>query len=343
MSIPPLPLRLESANRKMIQSSNAVHSPSSSDPDSLNDPSIRIKSQILRDFKGASFLVDLTAEGAPFHADSGTVQAVLGRLLHHYGISNTTLLSDDDSSVDSPRFPPGGFQKEGKPYEPLIHFLNAIVRATDDCLPPRLRYLRGLHFYHYGREMEETANSQLPFKPDYLGLLCSPTSQQQKLSWNDVMIIVEVRSRVSDLLQQLSTYARCYLAAYRRRSFAPAIGFDHKSLQIYCFTFHCSGLSSSGPIPLRTPEGFQSVVKYMVGILSIPDDDFKTGFPQSRSGQTTRIAHTWVPSVTEWTNDWGTSFTCQEAYLYFIPHHVHLIFPLLIRSPNPRFYTPPRR
>jgi hypothetical protein len=42
-----------------------------------------MKSQILREFKRATFLVDLTAEGALFHADSDTVQAVLGRLRDH--------------------------------------------------------------------------------------------------------------------------------------------------------------------------------------------------------------------------------------------------------------------
>ena len=99
----------------------------------------------MRKFKGAIFLIDLTAEGAPFHADSNSVQVVLGRLRDHYDTTNTTLLSDNDSSVDRPRFPSSGFKEEGQSYEPLVHFLNVIVRATNESLLPSPRYLRGLH------------------------------------------------------------------------------------------------------------------------------------------------------------------------------------------------------
>ena len=281
----PLP-RLESTRQISDLCSSAVQLPSSSD----SRPSLRqevMKSQILREFKGATFLVDLTAEGAPFHADSNRVQAVLGRLRHHYGTTGTTLLSDDDSSVDRPRFPRGGFQKEGKSYKPFVHFLNAIVRATNECLLPGPCYLTGLHFDHYGLEMEDPYSSLRPLKPDALGLLRSPT-HKQKFSWNDVAVIVEVKGQVTELIQQLSTYARCYLAADRRRSFAPAIGFDHKSLQIVFIAFHRSGLSSSGPISLRTPEGFQTVVEHMVGILSIPDEE-AFGLDATRCGDMYRI------------------------------------------------------
>src|SRR5258708_37898164 len=107
-----------------------------------------MKSQILREFKGATFLVNLTAEGAPFHADSNSVQAVLGRLRHRYGTTDTTLFSEADSSVDCPRFPRGGFQKKGKSYKPLVHFLNVIIRATNECLLPGPRYLTCLQFDH---------------------------------------------------------------------------------------------------------------------------------------------------------------------------------------------------
>ena len=77
-----------------------------------------MKSQILREFKGSAFRVDLTAEGAPFHADPDSVQTVLGHLWHHCGLTNATLLSDGVSSVDSPRFPPNGFQNEAASHEP---------------------------------------------------------------------------------------------------------------------------------------------------------------------------------------------------------------------------------
>jgi hypothetical protein len=136
--------------------------------------------------------------------------------------------------------------------------------------------------------MKEIYNSHRPLKPDILGLLHPPTSPPQKLSWNDVAIVVEVKKDIRELIPQLSTYARCYLAVDRRRSFAPAIGFNHKSLEIFFFAFHRSGLSSSGPISLDTPEGFQSLVKYMVGMLSIPDEE-AFGLDMTRIGNVFRI------------------------------------------------------
>jgi hypothetical protein len=263
--------------------------PCNSDSDaSLNQKLEVMKSQIRREFKGSTFLVDLSAEGAPFYAHPESIQAVLGCLRHHYGLTDATLLSDEDSSADIPRFPPNGFQVEGASYKPLVHFLNAIVHATDDCLPPSPRYLSGLHFDHHGQEMEEIYNSDQPLSPEVLGLLGSPTSQVQKLSWNDVAIIVEAKDQIPELILQSSTYARSYLKVDKRRSFAPAIGFNHNTLEIFFFAFHRSGLSSSGPISHRTPEGFESVVKYMVGMLSIPDEE-GFGLDMTRIGNVFRI------------------------------------------------------
>jgi hypothetical protein len=168
-----------------------------------------------------------------------------------------------------------------------MHFLNAIVHATNDCLPSSPRYLRNMHFLLHGREMEETYNSDRVLKPDTLGLFHPPTSQQQKFSWNDVAIIVEVKEQMFELIPQLWAYARCYLAADRRRSFAPAIGFSHQSLQINFIAFHRYGLCSLG-ISLLTPEGFQTAVKYMVGILSIQDEE-AFGLDMTRRGNLYRI------------------------------------------------------
>ena len=270
----PSPASGMSQHQTNVRHSTVVQSPSSA----TSHPSLNqdvMKTQMQREVHRATFLVDLTAEGAPFHADSDTVQLVLGRLRDHYGITSTTLFSNDDSSVDNPRFPPKGFQRERLSYIPLTHFLNTIVRATNDCLPPGPRYLKDMHFLHYGREMEGIYNSHRPLKPDALGLFRLPQSPEQKFSWNlnEVAMIVEVKDQIADSILQLATYGRCYLAADRRRSFALAIAFSHKSLEICFFVFHRSGLSSSGPISLRTPEGFQTAVKYMVGIMSIPDEE----------------------------------------------------------------------
>jgi hypothetical protein len=270
--------------------SSAVQSPST---DTTNShPSLSqdfMKSQILREFKGSTFIVDLTAEGAPFYADPKSVQAVLDHL-HYAGLTDATLLtqSDEVSSVDRPRFPPKGFQTEAASYKPLTHLLNAVVRAINHRLLSSPRHLRNLRFDDYRREMKEVYDSHRALKPDILGLLHPPTSPPQKDSWSDVAIVVEVKKDIRELIPQLSTYARCYLAVDRRRSFAPAIGLNHKSLEIFFFAFHRSGLSSSGPISLDTPEGFQSLVKYMVGMLSIPDEE-AFGLDMTRIGNVFRI------------------------------------------------------
>ncbi|KAH9049708.1 hypothetical protein EDB84DRAFT_1672533, partial [Lactarius hengduanensis] len=220
-----------------------------------------MKSQILREFNRATFLVDLTAEGAPLQADSSNVQKVLDRLRVYHNITHHTLLGDDESTDDVPRLPPNGFTTEGNSYGPLTHFLNIIVRAAKECLTPwAARHLRDLRFFPHGVEMQDKVDSGKPLKPN------------QKISWNDVAIIVEVKRKRLELIQQLSTYARCYLAIDRRRSFSIAIAFNHENLRMRFLIFHRAGLSSSHELSLREEAGFQSVVEHMVGVLSIPDE-----------------------------------------------------------------------
>ncbi|KAH9066158.1 hypothetical protein EDB87DRAFT_1535689, partial [Lactarius vividus] len=79
-------------------------------------------------------------------------------------------------------------------------------------------------------------------KPDVLGLLREPLDTE-KISWNDddVAVIIEVKHGQRKLVQQLSTYARCYLSVDRRRSFSIAIAFDHRTIQMQFLVFHRSG------------------------------------------------------------------------------------------------------
>jgi hypothetical protein len=227
-----------------------------------------IKNLILHEFGRATFLVDLTAEGAPLHADLNEVQEVLNHLRHR-NITHHTLLGNDDSTEGAPRLPLKGFSTELKSYGPLTHFLNIIVRTAEECLAPR--YLTGLRFRLHGVEMRDTYDSLKPLKPDILGLVHSPPDQQ-KISWNDVVITIEVKKNELELIQQSSTYARCYLAADRRRSFSITIAIDHNKLRFRFLVFHRSGMSSSHEISLHSEAGFQSIVKHMVGILSIADE-----------------------------------------------------------------------
>jgi hypothetical protein len=41
---------------------------------------------------------------------------------------------------------------------------------------------------------------------------------------------------------------------------------------VYFFVFHHSGLSSSRPLSLKTPKGFEDLVKHLVGMLSIREE-----------------------------------------------------------------------
>ncbi|KAH8983754.1 hypothetical protein EDB92DRAFT_1889715, partial [Lactarius akahatsu] len=132
-----------------------------------------------------------------------------------------------------------------------------------------------LRFLPHDEEMLEAVDSKEPLKPNILGLVRSPLPCTQRISWNDddVAVVVEVKHGQRKLVSQLSTYARCYLSVDRRRSFSIAIAFDHQTLQMRFIVFHRSGLSSSHELSLHSEAGFQSVVKHMVGILSIPDEE----------------------------------------------------------------------
>ncbi|KAH9163309.1 hypothetical protein EDB89DRAFT_562696 [Lactarius sanguifluus] len=247
---------------------------------------------ILRKFSDATFFVDLTAEGAPLQAGSSDVQEVLNRLRDHHNITHATLLGNDHSTEDAPRLPSNGFTVESNSYVPLTHFLNAIVRAAKECLTPwAARHLSNLRFLLHDEEMLDAVESENPLKPNILGLLVrSPLPRKQKISWSDdgVAVIVEVKHGQLMLVDQLSTYARCFLSVDRRRSFFIAIAFDNQMLQMHFLVFHRSGLSSSHGLSLHSEAGFQSVVKPMVGILSIPDEG-AFGLDKTRSGNVYRI------------------------------------------------------
>ncbi|KAH9010942.1 hypothetical protein EDB83DRAFT_379514 [Lactarius deliciosus] len=247
---------------------------------------------ILRKFSDATFFVDLTAEGAPLQARSSNLQEVLNRLRDHHNITHATLLGNDHSTEDAPRLPPNGFTVENNSYVPLTHFLNAIVRAAKECLNPwAARHLSNLRFLLHDEEMLDEVESEKPLKPNILGLLVSsPLPRKQKISWSDddVAVIVEVKHGQLMLVDQLSTYARCFLSVDRRRSFLIAIAFDNQTLQMHFLVFHRSGLSSSHALSLHSEAGFQSVVKHIVGILSIPDEG-AFGLDKTRSGDVYRI------------------------------------------------------
>src|SRR6266404_4025134 len=115
-------------------------SPDSSSEDLLDqlDNQVEDKDPVLYEFKGANFLVDLTAEGASLQTDENNVRKVLDQLQDHYNVTQTTLLrvADDDSTKDTPWLPPDGFSMESNSLVPLTQFLNIIIHAAEECLPP---------------------------------------------------------------------------------------------------------------------------------------------------------------------------------------------------------------
>ena len=230
-----------------------------------------MKNLIMKELRGATFFVDLTNQDAVFHADSNNVQAVLHHLQEHYNLTSNTLCGGGTSSETSPRFPPGGFDKEKLSYEPLVHLLNIIVHATNVRLQATERYLRDLRFRSYGKELIETYGSMKALKPDVVGLVVD-LPDKQRISWRQVEVVIEVKNQIPELVKQAATYARCCLVHNQRRSFAIAIGFDQKHLVAWFFVFHRSGLSSSHSLSLRTQEGFEHFVKHIVGMLSIQDE-----------------------------------------------------------------------
>jgi hypothetical protein len=231
-----------------------------------------MQAAILEELKDATFTVNLTAQGAPLQADPDDVQKVFGYLRDNCRLTHMTLFADDKLTKGVPRLPPSGFGAVRESYEPLTHLLNTIVHAANSCLTGP-RYLEALHFYPHGVEMREKIYSDTELKPDMLGLLHSHAPDEPTISWNNVAVFIEVKSKLIEAVKRLATYAYCHLAVERRRSFTIAIAICRKKLALHFICFHRSGISVSPPLHLDNEDGFQSVVEHIVGIVSIRDEE----------------------------------------------------------------------
>jgi hypothetical protein len=223
-----------------------------------------MKARTVAELKGATYQVDLTAEGAILQGDSNTVKNVLHCLRRDHNLTAETLTTGGLSSPTNPRLPGGGFQKEPPSYEPLAHLLNKIVDATSI---PMGSYLSGLRFHKFGNEVAEKYGSYKGLKPDGIALLGDlPTG---KVSWEDIKIVIESKRDTKRITDQAATYARCSLVHNLRHFFALAIGFNFRSLEVFFMVFHRSGLSASRPLKLTEKQGFEGLVRHIVGILSV--------------------------------------------------------------------------
>jgi hypothetical protein len=247
--------------------------PTESQTGSPTSSQAEMKNKIPREFECATFVDDLTAQGAPLQADPNDVQRVLDHLRVNRELTHVTLFSDGNSTAENPRLPSNGFTVETGSYEPFAHLLNRIVHSAKRSLTSP-RYLEALHFDPCGAEMLEKLDMGKPLKPDILGLLRSRTSRELNVSWNDIAVFIEVKAHLlADTIKQLATYARTHLTVNRRRSFSIAMSFHHKELSLRFLSFHRSGISTSPQLHLRTEDGFRSVVEHMVGLLSIKDEE----------------------------------------------------------------------
>jgi hypothetical protein len=251
-------------NFPVIESPSLSTMPESQVPQHQKD----MKARTVAELKGAAYHVDLTAEGAILQADPDTVKNVLHCLQHDHKLTAKTLTTKGRSLRTKPRLPGRGFQNEASSYEPLAHLLNKIVDATSI---PMGSYLSGLRFHKFGNEVAEKYGRYKGLKPDGIALLGNlPTG---KVSWEDIEIVIESKRDTKPIISQAATYARCSLVHNLRRSFALAIGFNFKSLEVFFMVFHRSGLSASRPLKLTENRGFEGMVRHIVGILSIRGED----------------------------------------------------------------------
>ena len=140
--------------------------------------------------KGATYQVDLTAEGAIFHVDTKLIQTVLNRLQNDHNITTEMLTADLEghSSAINPRFLRDGFMLLVEPdsYDPLVHLLNKIIDATNEHMGS---YLSGLHIHHFEKEVNTKYGCYKGLKLGGIGLIGNlPT--EKEVSWEAIEIII---------------------------------------------------------------------------------------------------------------------------------------------------------
>jgi Fungal protein kinase len=225
--------------------------------------------RVTDELKNATYRVDLTAEGAILHTDPNTVKAVIDCLESHHKLTHETLKLPlgtanprSKSSATNPRFPSDGFKDEDDSYEPLVHLLNKVIDAANQCMSAS--HLSGLRFHHFGKGYGIVKGLEL----DGVGIIGELPTGTEELSWEDIEVIVESKRTVRQMVHQSGMYTRFCLLNNLRRFFALGIGLHFTTSDVYVFVFHRSGFSSSRPLKLTTEEGFTGLVRHVVGILS---------------------------------------------------------------------------
>jgi len=208
----------------------------------------RTDDRLLKGLRGATFCVDLTAQGAIFYAEPNDVRAVLDRIQQQYHLTTDTLFWRWHFIGLRPAFPSPGFPS-GNPFIRASHAPSHTIICVSketlrqpvevaSCKGPPQCYLSSLHFHSHG--IEVIGKYVDPLKPHGVGLL-GELLAGGRIFWEDVEVTAEVNSQIDVLVKQAATHARCSLLhiSNGRRFFAISIGFNYRTLEVYFFVeFH---------------------------------------------------------------------------------------------------------
>jgi hypothetical protein len=219
----------------------------------LPQPEYQMIARVTDELKNATYRVDLTTEGAILHTDPNTVKAVIDCLESHHKLTHETLKLPpgtanprSKSSATNPRLPSDGFKDENDSYEPLVHLLNKVIDAANQCMSSS--HLSGLRFHHFGNGAKGGYGIAKGLELDRVGIIGKLPTGTEELSWEDIEVIVESKRTVRQMVHQSGMYTRFCLLNNLRRFFSLGIGLHFTTSDVYIFIFHRSGFSSSRPL-----------------------------------------------------------------------------------------------
>ncbi|KAI0308736.1 hypothetical protein OF83DRAFT_1180450 [Amylostereum chailletii] len=119
-------------------------------------------------------------------------------------------------------------------YPPFIKLLNGITSLTQKKNAPGSH----LRFSVYNREMEDRVGPEEKLKPDGVGYLSSQyMKKEDRISWGNVRVAVEVKNKWRDMLLQAATYGRAMMTKRMcPLSFALLFNQSDFSVRVVCFT-----------------------------------------------------------------------------------------------------------